>query len=509
MIRILIVDDESLIRLGVKTSLLAHADVVQVVGEENNGARALEWIKNHPDGIDCVLTDIKMPIMDGIELTKSIRAQYPQIKVMILSSYNDIEYVKNAILCGASDYLLKYEVDEDNILEKFEALFGSLHVGREGKIPEKSRCARNDVVRKTFEGELGEKAFDDKKKKVVLVMEVIDYEKVVERNYAQDKGSLLEMALINILTEYLGNKNEMEIVAEGEGKYSIVYQIQEKEHYSNTLEFAGMLMKKYLNLCVRIAVSGVVLKWSEIYEAYGQAKSILPGDFFRRKDQNYFVEYRKVADSDLQQAVILLRETCGRILEKRDFVALNDFFDKAEDTLFEYRCVGEEAVKKGCRMLARTVFSGLGRLSEQECERMEHKIMQEATLFETMRLLKRETESILNQEEKYQQDVSAVIKKAIDFVWQNYADDQLSLSKTAEYLHLNPSYFSRLFKKETGKGFTDYLIGIRIEQAGRLIGGADGLSLQEVSRMAGFANYNHFSKTFKKVTGKLPSEFKL
>lgn len=130
MIRVLIVDDEPLIRIGIRVSISECQERVKIVGEECNGAKALEFLRKQKAGVDCILTDIKMPVMDGIGLIRHVREEFPDVKVIVLSSYNDIDYVRDALKSGACDYLLKHEIDDKNLVGKLEQVFGSQHLGR-------------------------------------------------------------------------------------------------------------------------------------------------------------------------------------------------------------------------------------------------------------------------------------------------------------------------------------------------------------------------------------------
>lgn len=104
MIRILLVDDQYIIRQGLKTMLESNPDM-QVIGEAENGQRAIEQIPElHPD---IVLMDIRMPVMDGVATTGAIAQLYPDLKVLILTTFDDDEYVSRAMRLGAKGYLLK------------------------------------------------------------------------------------------------------------------------------------------------------------------------------------------------------------------------------------------------------------------------------------------------------------------------------------------------------------------------------------------------------------------
>ncbi|MEH2163676.1 MAG: response regulator transcription factor [Nostoc sp.] len=112
MIRILLVDDQHLIRQGLKSMLESNAEM-QVIGEAENGQRALEQILALQP--DIVLMDVRMPVMDGVAATKAIAQQYPHIKVLVLTTFDDDEYVFQAMRLGAKGYLLK-DTEPDELM---------------------------------------------------------------------------------------------------------------------------------------------------------------------------------------------------------------------------------------------------------------------------------------------------------------------------------------------------------------------------------------------------------
>jgi two-component system, response regulator YesN len=105
MIKLMIVDDESIIRKGIRTSIDWGALQVEIVGEAQNGKQALELVQQWMP--DIVLTDIRMPQMDGLEFAQQLKQQYPYIKIIILSGYDDFNYARKALTIGVTDYLMK------------------------------------------------------------------------------------------------------------------------------------------------------------------------------------------------------------------------------------------------------------------------------------------------------------------------------------------------------------------------------------------------------------------
>ena len=112
--KVLIVDDELLIRQGIKHSLNWEKEGFQIIGEAANGEEALDLIETLQPHI--VITDMVMPVMDGVELTKAIKEHYPQIEIIILSSFGDFDYVRSTFQLGISDYILKPQLEGADLL---------------------------------------------------------------------------------------------------------------------------------------------------------------------------------------------------------------------------------------------------------------------------------------------------------------------------------------------------------------------------------------------------------
>ena len=116
--KILVVDDEFIMRQGIKHMIDWEKEGFQVIGQASNGQEALEIIKENPP--DIIISDIVMPQIDGIELTKFIQANYPQIQIIILSSFSDFEYVKSSFQYGAVDYILKPSLNPTELLKTLQ-----------------------------------------------------------------------------------------------------------------------------------------------------------------------------------------------------------------------------------------------------------------------------------------------------------------------------------------------------------------------------------------------------
>lgn len=121
MINVMIVDDQNLIREGI-SMLLSLSEDIKIVDMATNGEEALEKINKNPENIDVVLMDVKMPVMNGVEATKIIKTNYPDIKVIILTTFKDDEYLYEALKNGASGYMLK-DIKSDEIIDAIKSVY--------------------------------------------------------------------------------------------------------------------------------------------------------------------------------------------------------------------------------------------------------------------------------------------------------------------------------------------------------------------------------------------------
>lgn len=119
MIRVLIVDDQALIREGLSL-MLGLYDEIEIVGQANNGQEAVDFIENIE--VDLVLMDIRMPVMDGVEATKIIKEKYPQVKIIILTTFNEDEYIFSGLKSGADGYILK-DISSRKLVDTIKSVY--------------------------------------------------------------------------------------------------------------------------------------------------------------------------------------------------------------------------------------------------------------------------------------------------------------------------------------------------------------------------------------------------
>jgi two-component system response regulator YesN len=125
MIRALVVDDEYFVRKGLISTMPWSECGIRIVGEAANGAKALEWMEGEP--VDLLITDLSMPVMNGFELMRAAKEKFPHVRVIVLTCHEDFKYVQDALRLGAIDYIVKTELEQDNMEDALRRIVGRLH----------------------------------------------------------------------------------------------------------------------------------------------------------------------------------------------------------------------------------------------------------------------------------------------------------------------------------------------------------------------------------------------
>ncbi|OXS55294.1 hypothetical protein B1A99_23765 [Cohnella sp. CIP 111063] len=151
MIRALIVDDESLVRKGLRLTVPWEDYGIEIAGEAATGEKALEFVRGEP--VDLLLADITMPGMSGLELTKRLRQEYPGIKVVILTCHQDFDYIQEALRLGAIDYIVKTQLEDMDLSAAMERICKAVREGKRASLPSSALPA--EALRKVGEASAG------------------------------------------------------------------------------------------------------------------------------------------------------------------------------------------------------------------------------------------------------------------------------------------------------------------------------------------------------------------
>lgn len=535
MIRIMVVEDDVMYRFAVRTIIDWSLYGCRIESEAINGRHALQLMEK--EAPDVLLTDVSMPEMNGIELIKAVKGLYPQVKIVVLSSYDDFNFVKDALKFGAEDYILKHELTPGDIVKVIEQVKIKINEDREKEI--KSRVIRNNLpeiadsfIKRLLTGEV--KAMDEIKesmysldlkislaKLVVLVIKLEAGEEdrpwgpdlnAVDRGNEEEKSirGIMEEAVCNYregltaklensrfaaLVSFEGEKSEAKIKAE---VFAIASRIKDSIHtkakYLSSIGISDICehmdsISLYYTQC-EIALQ------SRLYEGTGKIFHYNPAK--RCKTEEYFID-PALADrlSDAvknagPEAISRELDTFFADLYKRRLHGLD--LKKALFELFSIAYFIAKERQLEFKEMAGAKYAPLELLDEIESiEKMKNYFLQ---------LFLQLNERVTADRMPYKRE----IQKVIHYINENYMNN-ITLAQIAAEHSFSPNYLCNLFKQETGLRIVEYINKVRIEEAKKLLRSTD-LKVYEIAGRVGFSNTSYFCTVFKDITGAKVTDFK-
>lgn len=530
--KVLIADDEQ----GI-IDLIKHLITVEnceIVGEANDGVEALHKIRECKP--DIVITDIMMPLMNGIDLIRNVIAEMPDTQFIVISGYREFEYAKSALQLGVQDYLLK-PIKQSEL----NGILGKLVTSKEQEISlsrdkERQYSKTLEVLRRDYTNKLlhsvsggipelpelnGEKIFHFGEG--TFQCGVV---KATTEEYDFREGSQTLM-LIQELSERI--KQEMEecckefeyVIAKNQVFFLMQYRENCNKDTAKQLEKVETLIRdlnykfNFLRICMGLSKADGSLY--TIREKYKQAACALTYRYERTKE--YIFEY-----DETQTEAVVSKSILSQYLKEYDFSSCVERMDTEKVTDIFRRiwkkyvepsagqkipcgqtyCVLHNFLNEFHNVIALVLGVDLGGFSQYI---MIMDIVENCNMQTMYRVLEEYLTSCLEYCWKLiGEKESKPIRMAKEYVNEHYRDN-FSLDDIAKYVCLSPNYFSILFKNEVGQGFNNYLQGVRIEKAKTLLKTTQ-MRVSDVAKEVGYADLKYFTKLFVKSVGVKPTEYR-
>lgn len=502
--KIVIVDDEVLIRQGIKHYVNWEQEGFQIVGEASNGKEALEIIEQTQPQI--VITDIVMPIMDGEELTRIVKSKYPEIEIIVLSSFGEFDYVRSSFQSGVVDYILKPKLDAHSLLSVLTKAVSRIPSANSIESKQQDYISINHVIDKIMSGY--ETDYDAE-----LIARVFPFDSFyllgvvfsgnlprVERSQLQDRitGQFQSFVDQGIYHTIPFNKDE-----------TVILLNVKKDHAQRVIDFANMMAESQQD-------SGFVL--SELFADFSQIGLIYRDKVSKLMQYRfYFPDIPLLRAQDLQRDIPNIEpfkiewftNECKQDRFQEAFSYLQDYvtsFSTIYTTdVFEFKSFFEHIIFHMTVLFGNTEYD----FTEIENAKYDYfrSINEAQSSTETVDILMTFIEQVnkcLKSEKN--QPTNLNMKKLLQYIEDHYAEP-LSLAGVAEHFHFNPSYLSSYFSTHNKEGFIEYLNKVRIEKASQLLL-KDTAPISEISGMVGYSDHSYFCKVFKKVHGMSPSKFR-
>jgi len=525
MLTALIVDDEPLMRLGIQKAIDWSSYGIQEITTAPNGRTALQMVEQRQP--DVLLTDVKMPGLDGLELSRMVKESWPFVKIVIISGYDDFSYAKKSISYGVTDYLLK-PIDNKSLSQTMEKVTQEIAEER-GKLRRQEQMshllqqsvgiARQKVLKELLFGEAGEQ--EVKRYEHVLglhdslsgphAVALVKINAFKEKSTLFRDGTLLHFAVQNILEELLRTEGRGELVDLRPGSLCLLL----KQDGSGTapMEMEAFVLKAqaavmdYLRIPTTWGLGSVSSCVQGLRQSYRDADRALKARW-QSPGKRIFSAGEPSGEPFASGDAV---HTAIQALQLGSTKPLLDELAKTRDKLSQATMYDPESIESYYLKLAESVEGVLRERSKDKQIDVRERVSEALYLSDTLAdasdsvdAVFQETAQIIHQH--LPKPYSKVIRDVIDFLNQHYGEE-ISLADAANRVFLNRSYLSYLFVQETGSNFSDFLAELRLEKAKELLT-AGGMKNYEVAEAVGYKDFRHFGHLFKKHTGMTPSEFR-
>lgn len=545
MYRVMIIEDEEDIRLGLVECIPWDELGFEVVGQACDGEEALLIIPSVAP--DVIVTDIRMPGMDGLELMERLYSIGSKIKIVILSGYSDFEYAKKGVDFGASAYLLKPTKDEE-IIDVFNRLKEELDNQNNerdiidkylSKTDENSILLKEKLVLKLFEGyeKIDENEIINKllnfgfKPDYYYFVIILQFEK--EKEFLEDIKKISKEDYI-ILFEDVISKKISGIVSVVEVLFSKEYSeckilissgkiIDKKEGKEITEEIIEVFinetkLKDDAKNLITVGVGGVVKGITNSIKSKDGAIKALNNRFYKGMGTiihiNECKELLGLAMYKTKQIDIYKENELRNNLIEAIFLGNDNSITPQNEKYFEFFKKNNFDAELTYIKIGEFIFQLVSKLKEKEIEvkdifdneALYKKIANNQTFDDLKKWVNEFSHRILKLIKNIQYFKMEPIKKVIIYIEENYMN-KINLEELADIAYMSSSYFSRFFKQKTDMNIKDFIIETRINKAKELLLNPEK-KVYEVSSFVGYDDYRHFCKVFKVKEGISPTKFR-
>ena len=522
MYQVLIVDDEPIVKIALRSMIDWESLGFHICATASNGEEALEMADRfHPDLMIC---DLKMPVMDGIDLIKTAKDRKMDCEFLVISNYEDFNYVRTALVLGASDYMLKVSISPEELTSQLQKIKTKLEEKQAQAQKEPENSVETSLLHQERHAAWREffthKSYPLENLLSITGIDVSDLGPLALCEisfdwYVQQLETLPDTDLIrNTLKNALEHYDRRRIIFFSPSNTLIVLPQKELERHQNTI--AGLsarieqLFRYYMPVSPAIICQDGLTDLLEARKAYHHFQDLLDLTFYGALGQI------RADDYQLTTTVpdVSYKDLVSEILGHADETCL-DYASERIHGLLENCCEQNVMPSKLIQYFVRFLSELEYRLTDVSAaahdmiaESFEH-IRNDVTLEELERHLEEVLKTVFtttdakpNAADQY----SAEVLQSLSYIQDNYSK-KISLASVADHVGLSSGYLCRIFKDETGVSINSYINNLRMTRAGELLADKNSY-IKEVAISVGFEDQLYFSRLFKRYYGVTPSEYR-
>lgn len=542
MLKIFLAEDEAIVRETIKRMIPWEELGFELVGEAADGEMALPLlIRQKPD---LLITDIKMPFMDGLTLAKLAKKELPELKIVILSGYDDFNYAKQAINIGVEDYLLK-PITKNALIERLSEIRSRYeHEKTQKEYYEKfqremqayEKNSSRDFFEALVRGSMDMMEVYKKAEKLGVDIVAEAYNILIftmnsEEDFSGQKEgySEWEAESLEMLEEFFSGHPSAMLFRSNIFSYGVLLKGQKESIKEITKEcvgkIQGILKRKESKREWFLAVGQPVERLSQIKKSYHTASRAFSQRYLYVENILYYDEmemmehrsgqadtndnaYLKKVDVNALNPAILQKFLSNGIQEETENFVKDYFYAIGQEPMESL--VFRNYVILNVRFSVITFLKGLGCDTEgMEPENTEEILAESGKNIESAIAYaeKMVSQAITIRDQNSGNKNRSILKTAVDFIESHYMEEEISLNTVANVANVSANHFSALFSQNMGQTFIEYLTSLRMNKAKELLR-CTGMRSSEIAGEIGYKDAHYFSYLFKKTQGMTPSDYR-
>lgn len=542
MLKIFLAEDEVVVRETIKRMIPWEELGFELVGEAADGEMALPLlIRQQPD---LLITDIKMPFMDGLTLARLAKKEIPGLKVVILSGYDDFNYAKQAIGIGVEDYLLK-PITKNALIERLSEIRSRYeHEKTQKEYYEKfqremqayEKNSSRDFFEALVDGSMDMMEVYKRAEKLGLDIVAEAYNVLIftmncDEDFSgqRDEYSSWEAESLELLKNFFAGHSSAMLFRSNIFSYGVLLKGQRETIEENTRACVDEIRKILSRQDGRrewfLAVGQSVERLSQIQKSYHTASRAFSQRYLYDENILYYDEMETMEHPGGQAET-----EDNAYLQKVDVNALNPAIlqkflsnglqEETENFVKDYfYAIGQEPMESlvfrnyvilNVRFSVISFIKGLGcDTNEMESADTEEVLAESGKNMESAIAYAKKmiSQAIEIRDQNSGNKNRSILKTAVDFIDSHYMDEEISLNTVANVANVSSNHFSALFSQNMGQTFIEYLTTLRMNKAKELLR-CTGMRSSEIAGEIGYKDAHYFSYLFKKTQGMTPSDYR-
>lgn len=497
MLAILIVDDEKLERNGIKFLLKREKEEFRIL-EASNGKDALGVLMK--ETVDILFSDVKMPYINGLELSKQARELCPDLEIVIFSGYNDFSYAKEALRYGVVDYVLK-PVDPEEFHRTLERVRGHID---DRKKEEARQNRQEDYLRKYF---FVNYLYSGNR-------ENLDHLAKLFKGGREELDRCTQMILAGASNGFFETEEEHFIGSLKEqfrrdfgyinlNSNESLFLFTEK--YTDYRELARQLyefFRKQYDCECYFAVSRPIEEITEIPEEFRKLERLLEEQFYQ-PGQHVLVSGDEAEEPEDMTGEAELIDQISKEICYRDMIHLRQDFGRLEKKYRENRQFSEMYVKFVFSGILKEVYEQISPGDEKVLSKKVDRLYRCRKIQDVVDIVSEAVSEFEKNMEEQKGGLREEIAKVKTYIRHHYSENNIGAEELAGLVYLSPGYLSAVFKEETGVTLNRYIREVRMNKARELLEGTN-MKIAQIAKEVGFSNSSYFCRSFREFFGCSP-----